>query len=82
MPVLASVSGASIVMYYNDHPPPHFHAIHGADEAIIAIATNQALQSSLSPPTLQSVRQWASQRQGALALEWAKARSHLPLGKL
>jgi hypothetical protein len=24
-------------MYYNDHNPPHFHAIYGREEAVIGI---------------------------------------------
>ena len=82
MPVLATIHGASIVMYYNDHDPAHFHAIMGGNEAIVRIADLQVVKSGLSPSTVQRVCQWASSRQGALALEWAKARSHLPLGRL
>ena len=26
MPTVAVVAGIAIVMYYNDHLPPHFHA--------------------------------------------------------
>jgi hypothetical protein len=29
--------GILIRMYFNDHPPPHFHARYNEDEAVIAI---------------------------------------------
>jgi len=38
MPTLSICFGIVIRMYYDDHPPPHFHAIYGEYEAKIAIA--------------------------------------------
>jgi hypothetical protein len=37
MPTIASFLGVSIRLYFKDHQPPHFHAFHGDDEAMIAI---------------------------------------------
>jgi hypothetical protein len=36
MPRISSFHGVDIYMYYNDHVPPHFHAMHGDDEALIS----------------------------------------------
>lgn len=30
MPVVSRFFGIVITMYYNDHPPPHFHVRYGA----------------------------------------------------
>jgi hypothetical protein len=37
MPTIAIVDGVKIQMFYDDHAPPHFHAIIGGEEALIAI---------------------------------------------
>jgi uncharacterized protein DUF4160 len=38
MPRVGSFYGIDILMYYGDHPPPHFHARHGDEEAKVEIA--------------------------------------------
>ena len=39
MPELCRFFGIIIRMYYNDHDPPHFHAVYGENEALIEIDT-------------------------------------------
>ena len=46
MPELARFFGIIISMYYNDHPPPHFHVRYGTQKAIIDIETLSLLQQS------------------------------------
>ena len=36
-------------MYYNDHAPPHFHAIYGEIEAVFAIGNLQVLDGDVPP---------------------------------
>jgi len=43
MPTISTFYGIFIRMYFNDHAPPHFHAIHGEHEATIAIATGEEI---------------------------------------
>ena len=38
MPEISRFFGILISMYYNDHPPPHFHAKYGSDTEILAEA--------------------------------------------
>ena len=33
MPELSRFFGIVIAMYYDDHVPPHFHAIYGSEKA-------------------------------------------------
>lgn len=33
MPTICRVAGVLIRMYFDDHPPPHFHAMYGQHEA-------------------------------------------------
>ena len=39
MPRISEFHGVAIYMYYRDHSPPHFHAIHSGDEMTVEIAT-------------------------------------------
>lgn len=39
MPEISKFYGIIIRMFYNDHSPPHFHAIYEEYEAIIEIKT-------------------------------------------
>jgi hypothetical protein len=48
MPRISSFYGIVIEMYYGDHPPPHFHARYGDENAKIEIATGEVLAGSLS----------------------------------
>lgn len=39
MPCVSRFFGIAIYFYFNEHAPPHFHAIYGDDEAIYEIQT-------------------------------------------
>jgi hypothetical protein len=39
MPTISQFFGITIHMYFDDHPPPHFHAYYGNDAAKIDIDT-------------------------------------------
>ena len=47
MPTLSIFFGIVIRMYYDDHPPPHFHAIYGEHEAKIGIETLELIEGKL-----------------------------------
>ena len=82
MPRVASFHGVAIVMYYNDHPPPHIHARHGESEMTVQIAPTQVLEGSLSPGASRLVIDWVAQRQMALLDNWQRARRHEPLAPI
>jgi hypothetical protein len=48
MPGISTFYGIVITMYFGDHPPPHFHARHGDEEAKIPIATGSPISGSMS----------------------------------
>ena len=72
MPTIAVVDGVKIQMFYNDHAPPHFHAIFGDDEVLIAIRGLDVVRGSLPPAKLRRVMTWAEKHQGKLALNWIR----------
>ncbi len=82
MPEICRFFGISIRMYYNDHAPPHFHAVYGEQKAIVDIRTLMVIEGRLSPRVLGMVMEWASQHQEALMELWEQARNYQPLCKL
>jgi hypothetical protein len=39
MPEISRFLGIVVAMYYNDHPPPHFHAVYGNYQITVEIET-------------------------------------------
>ena len=66
-------------MYYNDHPPPHFHVRYNQQKAIIDIETLSILEGKLSPRILGLVVEWAALHQTELMQNWQLARLQTPL---
>ncbi|OQY43504.1 MAG: transcriptional regulator [Anaerolineaceae bacterium 4572_78] len=82
MPEISRFYGIVIYMYFNDHPPPHFHAEYGEYEALIAINTLTVIHGNLPRRQLKRVKKWASQHQGELHDIWQIAQSMLPLYRI
>jgi len=66
MPEVSRFFGISIRMYYDDHSPPHFHAIYSGDEVEIGIDPVTVLEGRLSRRALGMVLEWATAHQGEL----------------
>ena len=66
-------------MYYDDHPPRHFHVRYGGQKALVAIDTLSLIRGQLLPRVLGLVVEWASRHQAALAENWDLARRQQPL---
>ena len=76
MPRISSFFGIVIEMYYDDHPPPHFHARYGDQSAKIAIATGDVIVGSLSGRAQRLVREWVSQHSAELEANWERVVEH------
>ncbi len=82
MPELCRFFGIIIRMYFDDHGPPHFHALYGGDEALIDIDTLAVLEGRLPPRAQGLVVEWGAQHRGELREAWERARRLEPLGKI
>ena len=79
MPEISRFFGIVILMYYNDHPPPHFHVRYGAKKALVGIESLTVLEGKLPPRALGLVIEWASSHKDELLDDWELARKQLPL---
>ncbi|MCE2721333.1 MAG: DUF4160 domain-containing protein [Dolichospermum sp.] len=79
MPEISRFLGIIITMYYNDHPPPHFHVRYNQQKAIIDIETLSILEGKISPRILGLVIEWAAIHKTELMQNWELARLQVPL---
>ncbi len=70
MPTLSVFYGIMIQMFWNDHAPPHFHALYGEFEALIDIRTLGVLEGHLPRRALALVLEWAQEHRGELMEDW------------
>ncbi|MYC29991.1 MAG: DUF4160 domain-containing protein [Chloroflexi bacterium] len=78
MPEICRFYGIVIRMYANDHSPPHFHALYGEYEALMAIHDLEVLRGFLPARALRLVMEWASLHQDELQEDWERSRNLEP----
>ena len=70
MPVLSKFLGIKIMMYFNEHNPPHFHAKYEEYKAMISINDLALLKGELPPRVLSLVVEWACLHKDKLLKNW------------
>jgi hypothetical protein len=78
MPTLSIFYGIVIQMFWDDHPPPHFHAAYGGEEAVIEIATSRVMHSKMPPRALRFVLEWTELHRDELMEAWDKCSTLIP----
>jgi hypothetical protein len=74
MPTFFTIDGIKIDLYYNDHIPPHFHAIYAEHEVLIEIDTLKVYRGSLPKAQEKKVKKWAKANQKQLKEIWEAMR--------
>jgi len=70
VPTISTFYGVTIQMFWNDHAPPHFHALYGDNEALIDIRTLEVLRGHLPRRALALTLEWAAQHRRELMENW------------
>jgi hypothetical protein len=78
MPEICRFMGISIYMYWEDHVPPHFHAIYGEHEAKLLISPVALLAGRLPPRVLAVTVEWASRHEAELQANWLRCSRRQP----
>jgi len=79
MPVVSRFFGIAIAFYWQDHLPPHFHAMYSGDEATVNIRTGEVLRGALPRRAVSLVNEWREQHIGELIDNWERARQRQAL---
>jgi hypothetical protein len=82
MPTISHFYGVAIRMYFDEHPPSHFHAYSGEYDASISIETLEVTEGELPRRALAMVLEWASEHRAELRENWARAEAHVPLNDI
>ena len=82
MPTLSEFYGLIIRMYWNDHAPPHFHAIYAEFEANYRIDTLEIIRGSLPRRAHALVLEWADLHRSELMEDWQLCESRLMPNKI
>jgi len=70
MPELSRFLGIVILMYFDDHDPPHFHVRYNDFRAVIAIKDLFLIEGELPPRVLGLVMEWAGVHKRELLENW------------
>ena len=79
MPVVSVFRGIKVMMYYNDHMPPHFHAEYFGYNCIFDILEGCVIRGSLPSRQLKLVLAWSVIHQDELMQNWELAKTQSPL---
>lgn len=82
VPRISAFYGIIIAMYFDDHPPPHFHARYGEYEAQVAIATGEVINGDLPRRARSLVQEWSKMHHDELMSDWARAERQEPLHRI
>ena len=62
--------GISIYMYYEDHNPPHFHAVYGDYKALVNIYDGNVMKGYLPTKQIKLVLAWCEIHREELISNW------------
>ncbi len=69
-------------MFYNDHAPPHFHAVYGEYELLVSISPITILAGKVPNRVRSMVLEWAALHQVELMENWEHCRRAEPLSSV
>ena len=79
MPEVSRFFGITVRMYFDEHDPPHFHAIYAGDEVQVGIDPIAVLQGQLPRRATSMVLEWAALHQRELLNNWRLLRNNQPI---
>lgn len=75
MPEISRFLGIKILMYFNEHNPPHFHVEYNEFKASIDIKTFGVMEGKVPSKVLGLVVEWAEDHQDELLQNWEDIRT-------
>lgn len=81
MPVISTFYGIVILMFFDDHNPPHFHVRYGEYEAIINIIDGD-FEGKLPRRVIAMVLEWLDLHKEELIENWACIEQSKPMNKI
>src|SRR5258708_300996 len=82
MPEVSRFFGIVIRMYFDEHDPPHFHAIFAGRELQVGIDPIALLEGKLPNRAESMVIEWAARHQLSLMRNWNRLRNSQPAERI
>jgi hypothetical protein len=82
MPEIPRFFGIIVRMHYDDHNPPHLHAEHQENKALLDFQGNILRGNLRSRTALRLVREWIDLHAAELQEDWDLARAGRDLHKI
>ena len=79
MPEVSRFYGIVVRMYYDEHPPPHFHVAYQDAQAVLRIDTLEVSRGHLPRRALSLVVEWALAHRHELRQNWERAERGEPI---
>ena len=79
MPAISRFLGIIILMYYNEHNPPHFHVKYNEYRAVFSINELKLVEGELPQRVASLVLEWAFLHRDELLEDWNLASEKKPL---
>lgn len=73
MPTICMFRGIKISINWDDHNPPHFHAMYGGQEVCVTIDDIEVLTGGIPAKQLKMLLGWAAFHQEELRENWELA---------
>lgn len=70
MPVISKFFGIDIMMFYDDHNPPHFHAKYGEYKILVDINRARVIEGFFPSAQMKLVLAWAIIHKEELLEDW------------
>lgn len=79
MPEISRFLGMIIRMYWDEHPPPHFHVQYGDCQAQVRIDTLEIVEGKLPRRAYSLLVEWALLHRPELRSNWERSERGEPL---
>jgi hypothetical protein len=70
MPEISRFYGIRVMMFYDEHNPPHFHVEYNEYNAVIRIADLEITEGKLPPKAAGLIVEWALEHKDELIRDW------------
>lgn len=78
MPTISIFFGIVVQMYWNDHNPPHLHALYQGHKAILEIRTGKVIGGTMPLGAQRMLREWTLRHQDELMANWKRGKLQEP----
>jgi hypothetical protein len=75
VPIIAIFNGIIIQMFFEDHGPPHVHAVYSGAKALVRISDGAVIRGKLPRKQANLVRDWVKLRHAELMENWRHAQT-------